>query len=224
MTPRWLVASVVGVVATTAVLAVSWVGVCTSRKFSGHSRVNTQDVLMTAAKALRKPIGGHESLQLTNDAHVFICELDLRMPFVGQDCPVHSPVGLLLGLGSPLEVFKFVVGPASVQMTAVHALWAITNKRFQDKSVHHLFGAGNFDAQITLAALALFQQGAVKRLRVLRSAVPLQALDPSQASDAPVRGNFVRPFMPQEGAPYFVHQFIPSELVTGRVLVARRPT
>ena len=28
-TPRWLVASVVGVVATTAVLAVSWVGVCT---------------------------------------------------------------------------------------------------------------------------------------------------------------------------------------------------
>ena len=29
MTPRWLVASVVGVVATTAVLAVSWVGVCT---------------------------------------------------------------------------------------------------------------------------------------------------------------------------------------------------
>ena len=29
MTPRWLVASVVGVVATTAVLAFSWVGVCT---------------------------------------------------------------------------------------------------------------------------------------------------------------------------------------------------
>ena len=28
MTPRWLVASVVGVVATTAVLAVSWVGIC----------------------------------------------------------------------------------------------------------------------------------------------------------------------------------------------------
>ena len=28
-TPRWLVASVVGVVATTAVLAVGWVGVCT---------------------------------------------------------------------------------------------------------------------------------------------------------------------------------------------------
>ena len=28
-TPRWLVASVVGVVASTAVLAVSWVGVCT---------------------------------------------------------------------------------------------------------------------------------------------------------------------------------------------------
>ena len=27
-TPRWLVASVVGVVATTAVLAVSWVGIC----------------------------------------------------------------------------------------------------------------------------------------------------------------------------------------------------
>ena len=29
MTPRWLVASVVGVVATTAVLTISWVGVCT---------------------------------------------------------------------------------------------------------------------------------------------------------------------------------------------------
>jgi hypothetical protein len=28
-TPRWLVASVVGVVATTAFLAVGWVGVCT---------------------------------------------------------------------------------------------------------------------------------------------------------------------------------------------------
>ena len=186
--------------------------------------MNTQDVLMPTAKVLCKSIGRHQPLQLTDDAHVFIREFAERVSFVGQDCPVHFSVGLLLGLGSPLEVFKFVVGSASVQVTAVHALWAITNKRFQDKSVHHLFGAGNFDAQITIAALALFQQGAVKRLRVLRSAVPLQALDPSQASDAPVRGNFVRPFMPQDGAPYFVHQFIPSELVTGRVLVARRPT